>query len=312
MQRKTRLILGILLFIEVGAAIGIVTAQPNGWGSLFSVGWGPGRRQEVPMQVLTVNGQPTSLDIKSFNGLVQVTGNASLNEIQVSATKIIHSNNDSDFNKLFFDVSQTGSQIKIEARRDGGSNFLFDNAAVDIQLNVPPALLAGLTADTGGGEIVLRDLVSPGANLTLSTGSGDINATNLKVAQLNQRTGSGNFHLNNFSGGLQAETGSGDIRLDGRNELREIRFQTGSGEIRANARFIGTSEGSIKTGSGDVVLTLRQDGDKSPGFDIQTGSGDIGGKLPGVTFNRRDKHNVTIPGSPLITVRTGSGDVSVN
>ncbi|HEX2911895.1 MAG TPA: DUF4097 family beta strand repeat-containing protein [Chloroflexia bacterium] len=309
MRRWVAPVLFILLLAEIAAAVSIVLAQPGGFGSLASFDWGPERSQAIPARVLELNGQPASINLKNSSGNIQVSTNPGLTGVQVSATKIVHSNDASAFDRVRFDVTQSGGSIQIE----GGSNqpsIGLSNARVDIQVVLPPALLTSFTATTGSGDVDVRGLQNGKALLNINTGSGDISGDTLQFSQAVLHTGSGNIRTSNYNGGINAETGSGNIDMQGSNELNQVRFKTSSGNITVNAQLNDPAGGSFDTGSGNIRLHMANA--TAPGFNINVGSGDIRVNLPGVVFNRQDKHNVQTNGSPVVQMHTGSGNVEIN
>jgi DUF4097 and DUF4098 domain-containing protein YvlB len=116
------------------------------------------------------------------------------------------------------------------------------------------------------------------------TSSGDIDV----------HTGSGNMTVRGIHGGFRAETGSGDITAEG--------TQTGTWEIR--------------TGSGN--LHVRLPADAAFDADISTSSGTLDVDAPitmtvqgRVQETRKSIRGKVRGGGPLLTVRTGSGDIHI-
>jgi hypothetical protein len=302
----------LLLAAELTLAVTIVMAQPNGFGSLFpggNINFGPERRLEIPAQSLPLNGQAATITINSMGGQVDITGDPSLTAVKVEATKIVHSFGDPDFNRVTFNVVQDGANINIVAKNtDPSFNFGFGDQ-VNIRLSVPPTLLAQLTTTVGSADINAKGLQNDKATLVFNTGSGDLDLSNLQVSKITAKTGNGDIMLSDYSGSLDANTGSGDITLNGTNRLGDVNFQTGSGDIKAIATLNNPTTANVKTGSGDV--DLRLDNSTPLGFDINSGSGDITFNLPGSQVVSKDKHSLKTGGSPVMTIRTGSGDITV-
>ncbi|MBN9386452.1 MAG: DUF4097 family beta strand repeat protein [Chloroflexi bacterium] len=312
MQKVFVPIIVLLLAAELTVAVTIVLAQPNGFGSLVpggNINFGPERRLDVPAQNLPLNGQAANITINSMGGQVDISGDPSLTEVKVEGTKIIHSFGDADFNRITFNVVQDGTNINIVAKNtDQSFNFGFGDQ-VDIRVTMPPALLAQLTTTVGSADINARGLQNDKAILVFNTGSGDLDLTNLQASKINAKTGNGDIMLSDYSGSLDANTGSGDITLNGTNRLSAVNFQTGSGDIKATATLNNPTMANVKTGSGDV--DLRLDNSTPLGFDINSGSGDIKFNLPGSQVVSKDKHSLKTGGSPVMTIRTGSGDITV-
>jgi len=125
-------------------------------------------------------------------------------------------------------------------------------------------------------------------------GSGDIEVEETGPGDVDLHTGSGNINVRGIQGGFHAEAGSGDITAEG--------TQSGSWEIR--------------TGSGNVHVRLP--GNAAFDADISTSSGTIDVNSPiemtvqgRVQETRRQIHGKVRGGGPLLSVRTGSGDISV-
>ncbi len=110
--------------------------------------------------------------------------------------------------------------------------------------------------------------------------------TSPKTTHMMARTGSGNVVAEGISGPVDAESGSGDVRIASIGSM--TRVHTGSGNISAE-RIQG--EVHMETGSGDVQAV-----DIAGGFTGHTGSGNI-------------KLRQNAPGP--VRAETGSGDIEV-
>lgn len=163
--------------------------------------------------------------------------------------------------------------------------------------------------ETGSGDVKMRDVAG---EIRLQTGSGDVRAHHISGAvrggagsgdidveeagpgDVDLHTGSGNITVRGVQGAFHGEAGSGDITLQG--------TQTGAWEIR--------------TGSGNVRITLPS----NAGFnaDISTSSGSLDVDAPIETtvqghIGESHKHvqGKARGGGPLLSVRTGSGDIHI-
>lgn len=126
--------------------------------------------------------------------------------------------------------------------------------------------------------------VPPATQVQAETGSGDLYLDGMqRDARL--QTGSGDVHLNHQTGNVHATSGSGDITFGQINGSAE--FSTGSGDVRGREV---TGHMRASTGSGDV--RVEQVGQ---GAYANTGSG-------GVSLDQ-------VSGD--VTASTGSGDVSI-
>lgn len=307
MHRKIGIILGGLLALEIIVAVTIVMAQPGGFGSLFNVS-ALEKRQDVPGRTFDVGGQTVQLDINNqTSGNIFVTGDPNATSVAVTGTKVVRFNDDNFFNRLHLDANQEGNTLKITGRRDEG-NF-GDVSEVRIYVTVPAKSVGNLIARAGSADVRVSDLQNENLRADISTGSGDIIMNRVKSGSAKLNVGSGDLNVTDFSGELAATSGSGDMIMRGANELKGIQLKAGSGDIEVEGAFNLAAPGSIETGSGEVVV--RPNGGNRPGFDITTGSGNIDSRLEFATVTRSDKRLLVIAGSPVIRIKTGSGDVGL-
>ena len=125
-------------------------------------------------------------------------------------------------------------------------------------------------------------------------GSGDIEMEETGAGDVDLRTGSGNITARGIQGAFRAEAGSGDITAEG--------TQTGAWEIR--------------TGSGNVHVRLPANAAFDANLSTSSGHVDVG---PAITMTVQGRVQETRKqivgkvrgGGPLLTVRTGSGDIHI-
>lgn len=162
---------------------------------------------------------------------------------------------------------------------------------------------------SGSGDMKIARLTG---EVRLQTGSGDVVAREISGA-VRGNTGSGNMELEESgSGDVDLHTGSGNIQVRG---IRgAFRAEAGSGDITADGTQTG--DWQIRTGSGNVHVHLPA----NAGFDadISTSSGTLDIDMPITTTVQgrvNDSHKTIVGkvrgGGPLVTLRTGSGDIHI-
>lgn len=166
---------------------------------------------------------------------------------------------------------------------------------VDLQTGSGDVKLSRLTGEihlqTGSGDVRARGISGP---VRGSAGSGNIEVEESGPGDVDLHTGSGNVSVRGMQGALHAEAGSGDISAEG-TQTAAWEIRTGSGNVHvrlpANAAFdanISTSSGTLDVG---VPLTMTVQGR------VQETRKQIMGKVRG--------------GGPLLSLRTGSGDIHI-
>lgn len=214
-------------------------------------------------------------------------------------------------------------------RQDGNSIHIDYVSAHDISVDYEITVPADTTIRTrsGSGDQIIEgthgnaDLQSGSGNIKLSqltgeirmqTGSGDIRAREIAGA-VSGGTGSGNVELQETgAGAIDLHTGSGNITARG--VQGALHVQAGSGDITAEGTQTGAWD--IKTGSGNVHVRLPA----NAAFDaeISTSSGTLSVDAP-ITMTVQGRiqethhsiHGKVHGGGPLLTVRTGSGDIHI-
>ena len=255
-------------------------------------------------KTLNVSGTPV-LSVNTGSGFIHIIPGS---DNQVHVIGHVHSNHgwmgggsEDDVKQVVANppIEQTGSTIKIGGNHDDGA---YRHVSIDYEISTPRSSqvkaysgsgdikASGITAtklETGSGEIEANNL---NGDISLQTGSGDINVAFAKSGTVTAGTGSGSIKLENVHGGLKAETGSGDIHVSG---------------VPEEGWKVDTGSGSIDLSVGNAHMTL----------DAESGSGDIttaqGIAMQG-SFN---KHHVTgnvNGGGPTVKAETGSGDIKVH
>jgi hypothetical protein len=216
-------------------------------------------------------------------------------------------------------VRQNGNSIRID----------YVNAhdiSIDYEITVPED--TSIRARSGSGN---QTLEGTRGNVDLQSGSGDMKLEHLR-GEVRIQTGSGNIRAEGVSGAVRGTTGSGNLELD-ETGSGDIDVNTGSGNIKARG-IRGSFHG--EAGSGDITA----EGEQTGTWQIHTGSGNIHVHLPAnaafdanistssgtldvnapITMTVQGRVNDTHKnlvgkvrgGGPLLTLRTGSGDIHID
>ena len=158
--------------------------------------------------------------------------------------------------------------------------------------NIKLARLTGeIRLQTGSGDVRAREILGP---VRGGAGSGNIELEETGSGDIDLHTGSGNITARGIQGAFRADAGSGDITAEGM-QTGAWGIRTGSGNVHvrlpANAAFdadISTSSGTLDV---EAPITMTVQGR------VQETRKSIQGKVRG--------------GGPLLTLRTGSGDIRI-
>lgn len=166
-----------------------------------------------------------------------------------------------------------------------------------------------LVADTGSGDVDVEDHAG---SVHADTGSGDVTLTRVRGDRLSGDTGSGDVTLVDCAGSVDADTGSGNVVARNLVAGRALRADTGSGDVRIEGDLSAVRRLDIDTGSGDVALRLT--GTPSVRLTISTGSGDIDLDLDAARLTRARRGDYVAElggGAGDGKIDTGSGDVTI-
>jgi hypothetical protein len=197
--------------------------------------------------------------------------------------------------------------------------------SVDYEITVPPDTI--VRSRSGSGDQIIE---GTRGNVDVQTGSGDVKLARL-TGEIRLQTGSGNITAREIAGAVKGGAGSGDIEIE-ETSAGDVDLHTGSGNINVHG-IQGGFRG--EAGSGDITA----EGAQSSNWEIRTGSGNVHVRLPGnaafdadistssgtvdvdspiemtvqgrVQETRKNIRGKVRGGGPLLSVRTGSGDVHI-
>lgn len=214
-------------------------------------------------------------------------------------------------------------------RQDGNSIHIdylnTRDVSVDYEIIVPADTT--IRTHSGSGD---QTIEGTQGNVEIQSGSGDLKLSRL-TGQIRLQTGSGDVRAHEISGPVRGGAGSGDIELEetgsgdidlhtgsGNITARGIqgafRGDAGSGDITAEGKQTGTWE--IHTGSGNVHVRLPADAAFDANVSTSSGTLDVGMPITMTVQGRVQETRKQIEGKvrgggPLLTVRTGSGDIHI-
>jgi hypothetical protein len=214
-------------------------------------------------------------------------------------------------------------------RQDGNSIHIdyvnVRDISVDYEITVP----ADTTVRThsGSGNQTIEDTHG---NADLQSGSGDMKLSRL-TGEIRLQTGSGDVRAREISGPVRGGAGSGDIEVEetgpgdidlhtgsGNITVRgiqgEFRADAGSGDITAEGTHTGAWE--IRTGSGNVHVRLPANAAFDANISTSSGTLDVDSPITMTVQGRVQETRKSIigkvrGGGPLLTLRTGSGDIHI-
>jgi hypothetical protein len=270
-----------------------------------------------------VNG-PVALEVQTRSGDVVVrTGPAG----SVSIHGKIYAGHDWLFGSRHVDVSDIEQHPPL---RQDGNNIHIDyvttrDISVDYEITVPAD--TKINSRTGSGDQTIEGLHG---NADLQSGSGDLKLSRL-TGEIRMQTGSGNVQAREISGPVRGGAGSGDIEVDetgagdidlhtgsGNVTVRGIqgafRAEAGSGDITAEGAQSGAWE--IRTGSGNVHVRLPSNAAFDANISTSSGTLDVDAPITMTVQGRVQESRKSIigkvrGGGPLLTLRTGSGDIHI-
>ncbi|MGA8215964.1 MAG: DUF4097 family beta strand repeat-containing protein [Candidatus Sulfotelmatobacter sp.] len=197
--------------------------------------------------------------------------------------------------------------------------------SVDYEITVPADTT--VRAHTGSGDQTIEDIHG---NADLQSGSGDMKLSRL-TGEIHLQTGSGDVRAREIAGPVRGGAGSGDLEVEetgagdvdlhtgsGNITVRGIqgafRAEAGSGDITAEGTQAGAWE--IRTGSGNVHVRLPANAAFDANISTSSGTLDVDAPITMTVQGRVEEMRKSIVGKvrgggPLLTLRTGSGDVHI-
>ena len=232
-------------------------------------------------------------------------------------------------------VALDGGVLRITEKRLGLFRRLAASEDDTVIIRIPEKWIGTVDAATQSGDVYASGLVSPQLTLRASSESGAVVVSELKIAEMQLTTTSGDLHINTTRGGaVTASTTSGYVSLsDAKTENMSLSSVSGNIFVR-NAELTGTltlhstsgeidlddvSAGSIEAGTTSGDLELDEVDTQSLAFTSTSGgiSGELlhaeefGGSIhtvSGSVSGVRPKED----GARTIKIETVSGDVDID
>jgi DUF4097 and DUF4098 domain-containing protein YvlB len=267
---------------------------------------------------------PVDLEVQTSSGDVIVRSGASGS---VSVRARIYVGDHWLFGNRQTDVSDIEQHPPI--RQDGNSIHIDKvtarNISIDYEITVP--VDATIRSHSGSGN---QTIEGTHGKADVDTGSGDVKLSRI-TGEIHLQTGSGNVRALEVAGPVRGGAGSGDIQVQevgsgdidlhtgsGNVTVRGIqgafRGETGSGDITAEGTQTGAWE--IRTGSGNVRVRLPSNAAFDADISTSSGTLDVGTAITMTVQGRVQESRKRIVGKargggPVLTVRTGSGDIHI-
>jgi len=216
-------------------------------------------------------------------------------------------------------LRQEGNSIRIDYVNER-------DISVSYEITVPED--TAIRTRSGSGDQIIE---GTRGNADLQSGSGDMKLARI-TGEIRLQTGSGNVRAHEIAGALRGGAGSGDIEVE-ETGVGDVDLHTGSGNITVRG-----IQGGFRAdaGSGNIIAEGKQEG----AWEIRTGSGNVHVRLPADAAFDADIHtssgtlDVDAPitmtvqgrvndsrksivgkvrgGGPMLTLRTGSGDIHID
>jgi Putative adhesin len=214
--------------------------------------------------------------------------------------------------RLEVKVSQRENRIELEARQPLGRDRF-----MGIGIHVSPHVRfiatvprkVAIVARSGDGSIRVERVAG---RIELRTGDGSIRGDEVS-GELTLDTGDGSIVLDRVDGSVEVSTGDGGVSVGGK--LAAARVNTGDGSVtlRVEEGSAMSSDWSVTTNDGGVVLYLPANFDAD--VDAHTGDGRIRSEFTFSDETREDERRSIRGrlgrGGHTLKVRTGDGSISI-
>ena len=144
------------------------------------------------------------------------------------------------------DVETGGGSIKAE-KVEGDAKMRTGGGSIESK-----TITGTLSARTGGGSISLRET---GGKVNASTGGGSIKTENAS-AWIDLSTGGGSVSVHGAKYGAKVKTGGGSVEMEEITGVVDV--STGGGSIKCELTPGSTGNSTIRTGGGEIELTLPE------------------------------------------------------
>ncbi len=288
--------------------------------SAFAVASSPQGTFEKTFQV----GGPVDLEVQTHSGDITIRAGASGT---VSIRGKIFVGDHWLFGNRHTDVSDIEQHppLRQEGNRIRVDYVTARDISVDYEITVPAD--TSIRTHSGSGD---QTIEGTRGNVDLQSGSGDLKLTRI-AGEIRLQTGSGDVRAREVSGPVRGGAGSGDIEVE-ESGSGDVDMHTGSGNITVrgiqgafhadagsgNITAQGTQTGAweIRTGSGNIRVGLPANASFDANISTSSGTLEVDDPITMTVQGRVQERHKSIAGrvrggGPLLTVKTGSGDIHI-
>lgn len=170
--------------------------------------------------------------------------------------------------KLRWVAERDGDTLQIRQITEKGDRWVdVVNGTIDFDVTVPRGTTWQLETEAGSGQVALEDLH---ANGSVHVGSGTLTVRRVD-GNLELSAGSGTVHVAGGHGDTEARAGSGTVEITDRPGDR-LDLHTGSGPITLHQSGAIAHDAHLKTGSGNISVTLPANADVTVSAQAVTGT----------------------------------------
>ncbi len=227
---------------------------------------------------------PIEIDLKTFNGRIEVVGTDD-EDYKLHLTYQIHADSEEEaqvVKEQMATITQTPTLLKLETHRHGFGG-------VKVKLYVPKKIAGEFKLKTSNGRICIMGIKGNG-HLDLTSSNGRLELTDLRVAKLKGRTSNGRIECKDFAAeDMEVQTSNGSIYLDGLCD--QIHARTSNGTITVIPSVIEKGNFDLNTSNGRIKVEVC---DPEVGLDIDTSTtmGSITLDVPDLVYQKQLDKNM--------------------
>lgn len=126
-------------------------------------------------------------------------------------------------------ISEESSKLSIKVNRKKGWALYYKNN-LSLTIDIPKTYAEAISVNSSSADVKLKNINVN--NFVFKSDSGNINLDNITINDVSVETSSGRVAITNFSGNVNVESNSGDVRIEYKHFNNNVDIKVNSGDTK--------------------------------------------------------------------------------
>jgi DUF4097 and DUF4098 domain-containing protein YvlB len=248
-----------------------------------------------------------SLDLKGFNGSVEITGTDN-QSVEVTGSK--YAANNGDLSRVRVEAVQEGNLIRVRAEKDNDPNWRC-NCGASFTIRVPRRMdLSSIKTSNGSIRVTNID-----GRVDVTTSNGGLRLSDIR-GKVDARTSNGGVEIQSLTGAVSVKTSNGGIRgrIVDTVSGDAVQLSTSNGAIDVRIEAQHNNDIVASTSNGSVTVRLPETANariNATTSSHETVTTDFPVQVRGLLSKNKLEGSIGNGGGPMLQLSTSNGSIKL-